>query len=77
MKIEEKYLTEGTNWKNDPFKARDELAERAYKISKKIENIYISESQFFYDKNKKHIDDVGKKLMALEKAIASMEKMSF
>ena len=69
-------LNEATNWQNDPWKARDQLIERGQSLLKSIaDNINPSESQFFYNKNQKHIKDIGKKISALEKAIQILEKV--
>lgn len=76
----DEYLKEGSalpkNWKDDPWGARDKLWMRATAASKKINDIYISETKFFYDVDKKHIDDVGKKLKQVEKGVLEMEKIT-
>jgi len=71
-------LTEGKiNWKNDPWGARDELVEKGQKLLKNIqENINPSESLFFYDKNQKHINGIGKAITALDKSISQLEVIS-
>jgi hypothetical protein len=77
MKLEklEKYLGEATNWKNDPWGAREELVKRVSVLGNKIdESIQPSETQFFYDKNTKHINRIGKQITTIDKALTGLEK---
>ena len=69
------HLTEAKNWKDDPWGVRDELAERARAAARRIEDVVDPwETAFFYDKNTKHINVIGKQLQMIEKAVVALEQ---
>jgi hypothetical protein len=70
----DKYLIEGVNWKNDPWKARDGLQAKLVDLGHKIVDIIQpSESLFFYDKNPKHVKAIGQQIQIIEKAVNDLE----
>ncbi len=67
-------LNEGKNWKNDPWGAREELAERMRLLGNQLEDIIQPrETAFFYDKSTKHINAIGKQITMIEKALVGLE----
>ena len=76
--LDEVKLVEGMkrDWKNDPWGARNDLVARLSILQNRISDISPSETMFFYNKNQKHINEIGKKLTALDKGISKLEDIA-
>ena len=70
------YLSEtAKDPKNDPWGARDEMVKKINNLAEWVDSVSFIESQMFYDKNTKYINQVVKYFKDLEKGIGQLEKI--